>query len=322
MHLTEPTLAGILAPVRAEMDALEVALDDGVTGIGEPLSAVLHRSLKGGKRLRPAVVILVGHLYRVPAEPFIKLGAAAEMIHTATLMHDDLVDGAAYRRGRETRHEIWPASATVLAGDFLLGLAVSMISSLGKPRVLEIMSDAFATMSGGEIQEIFQEKYGREAYYDVIEAKTASFFSGCARAAGVLANAPPPQVKGLGEYGRQLGLAFQIMDDVIDYAPWCGTGKPSGKDLEQGLLTLPAILYLENGGDRSILSAAITSKDTGALEEGLEAIRRSGAWRESLKMAAQHAERARAALGGLPDCEARRTLRSLADYVAGQLEAD
>ncbi len=303
------------------MDALEIALDDGVTGIGEPLSAVLHRSLKGGKRLRPAIIILVGGLYQMPAEPFIKLGAAAEMIHTATLIHDDLVDGAAYRRGRETRHEIWPASATVLAGDFLLGLAVSMISSLGKPRVLEIMSDAFATMSGGEIQEIFQEEASREAYYNVIEAKTASYFSGCACAAGVLADAPRPQLEGLGEYGRELGLAFQIVDDIIDYAPLCGMGKPSGKDLEQGLLTLPAILYLEKGGDRSVLSSAIAGNDPRALEEGLQAIRRSGVLEESTRIAAQHAERARAALGRLPDGEARRALGSLADYIAGQLEA-
>ena len=320
-RLSELSLSTILGPIRAELDDLECALSDALAGIGDPISAVLHRSLQGGKRLRPAVVLLVGRLYDSPVSRLIRLGAAAEMIHTATLIHDDLIDGSTYRRGRETRHEIWPASATVLAGDFLLGRAVSLISSLGEPRVLEIMSEAFATMSAGEIREIFHEDVGRKAYYRTINAKTASYFRACSSAAAVLAGARGEELVKLGKYGEELGLAFQIIDDVVDYLPWYAAGKASGKDLEQGLLTLPAILYLEGGGDRSSISAAIASKDPVALEEVMQAIRSSSAIGESIAIARRHAEVAKEALEGLPDCQALDSLRYLVDHVVRDVKS-
>jgi geranylgeranyl pyrophosphate synthase len=310
----------LLEPIRPEIEQVEDLLDDMLARIEEPLSSMLRHALRGGKRVRPAMVILTGRMFASLLAPFHSLAAAVDMLHTATLIHDDLVDGSALRRGRETLHMVWPAGATVLAGDYLLGQATSLIAALEHPRVLKVFAEILCTMCSGEIKRVLvtRGKHGRrEDYYGSIEAKTASFFAASMEMAGILAGGEERQVAALRRFGRELGLAFQIVDDVLDLiGDEALLGKPAGSDLRQGLITLPILCYLERTEDGSPVKAVLSGqRDTEHVRAAIEAICSSGAIEASLAEARAHARRSQKTLATLPDSTSRQMLCSLAEYV-------
>lgn len=309
----------MLEPIRPQMERVEQLLRETPAEVEEPLRSMLRRALSGGKRLRPALVVLVGRMFASPTAPFHSLAAAVEMLHTATLIHDDLVDEAPLRRGRKTLHTVWPAGATVLAGDYLLARAASLIAELDCPRILRVFAETLCTMCAGEIRQTFATtgRPCREDYYRSIEAKTASLCAAATEMAGVLARAGEPQINALRRFGRELGIAFQIVDDVLDFiGDEARLGKPAGSDLRQGLITLPILCYLERAEDDTPVRAVLSGqRDEEHVRAAMEAVRSSGAIEASLAEARIHARRSQEALATLPDNAPRQMLCSLAEYV-------
>ena len=313
-------LTPLLEPLCPQLEQVKWLLHGRLAQVEEPLNSMLHCLLDGGKQLRPALVILIGQMFAAPPAPFHSLAAALEMLHTATLIHDDLVDGEASRRGRETLHTRWPVAAAVLAGDFLLGQATSLIAGLEQPRVLRVFGDILCTMCAGEIRQMLATQGNhtrREAYYRSIEAKTASLFAALTEMAGLLAGAGEVQIAALRRFGREFGLAFQIVDDVLDVVgDEARLGKPAGSDLRQGLITLPVLCYLERVKDNGPVQAVLSGqRDEESVQAAIEALRASGAIEDSLAEAQAHVRRSQEALAALPDNGSRRTLCALADYV-------
>ncbi len=313
-------LSSLLEPIQPELKCVESLLDEILAKLKEPLDSMLRCVLVGGKQVRPALVIIIGQMFAGPAVAFHKLAAAVQILHTATLIHDDLVDEAPLRRGRETLHTMWPAAATVLAGDYLLGQATSLIAELKHPRIFKVFGDILCIMCAGEIERmvVTDETSGpREDYYRNIEAKTASLFAASAEMASVLAGATERQTTALYRFGRELGLAFQMVDDVLDIVgDEAGMGKPAGSDLRQGLLTLPVLYYLEKAEDHTPIEVVLTGqRDKDAVRKAMEAIRSSGAIEASLAEARVHAKRSQEALATLPDSASREMLHALAEFV-------
>ncbi|MFH1927973.1 MAG: polyprenyl synthetase family protein [Chloroflexota bacterium] len=315
LQLTPP-----LEPIRPEMERVEGLLHETLARVEEPLQSMLRPLTDGGKRCRPALVILGGRMFAPFGSPFRILAAAVEMLHTATLIHDDLVDKADLRRGQKTLHTIWPVGATVLAGDYLLARSVSMIAGLEDCRLVKIFAETLCTLCAGEIREmcVTEGKHrSREEYYISVEAKTASLFAAAMEMAGILAGAEEGHVATLGRYGRELGMAFQIVDDVLDFTgDEEKLGKPAGSDLRQGLVTLPTLCYLEKATDDVAVNAVLSGQwDEEHMRAAIEAVCSSGAIEASLAEARAHAMRAQEALAGLPDNASRGMLYSLAEFV-------
>jgi geranylgeranyl pyrophosphate synthase len=308
-----------LKSIKHDIDSVEIIINGVLCQMEKPVRSMLKASLKGGKRLRPAVVILSSRLFKIPKRKMHLLAAAVEVLHSATLIHDDLVDNAALRRGRKTIHTVWPTGATVLAGDYLLAQSVSLVSQLDNPRVLKILAKTLYTMSAGEIDYHYtrKDKKRREVYFKSIIAKTASLFAGAMEMVGVLASAGKRTVTKLRYFGHEVGIAYQIVDDILDItSDEESLGKPVGSDLEQGIITLPVICYLERSGNekgiRKILSGKVTSKDINTV---IRRIRESGAIDDALDEASAHVRKSKAALSCFPAGSARKTLYSLVDYI-------
>jgi geranylgeranyl pyrophosphate synthase len=310
----------LLEPIRPDLEQVMRLLHETLARVEEPLGSELRASIEGGKYIRPALVILVGQLFSAKAAPFHKLAAAVEVLHTATLIHDDLVDGAALRRGRKTLHTSWPTGVTVLVGDALLAQTAALVAELGHPRILGVFADALRAMSTGEIEQLLtagKAQPSREGYYRRIEAKTAVLCAAATEMAGILAQAREAQVAALRRFGWELGVAFQIVDDVLDFiGDEAQLGKPAGSDLRQGLVTLPVICHLEQaGGDAAVEVVLAGQKDQARVQAAIGAIRTSGAVEAALEEAHAHAQQAREALVGVPDSDARQMLLALTDYV-------
>ena len=312
-------LIPLLDPIRPQMEQVERLLHETLAEVEEPLSSRLRHSLDGGKRLRPALVILTGQVFVSSTAPFYSLAAAVDMLHTATLIHDDLLDEAPLRRGRKTLHTTWPPAATVLAGDYLLGRATSLIAELGHPRILKVFGETLCTLCAGEIRRMITAKgeHNREDYYRSIEDKTASLFAAATEMAGILAGAGDLQIAALGRFGREFGMAFQIVDDVLDFiGDEAQLGKPAGNDFCHGLITLPVLCYLERAEDDGPVHAVLSGQqDEEHVRAAIEAICSSGAIEAALTEARARARRSQEALAILPDNAWRQMLCSLAEYV-------
>ena len=304
--------------IRPHMERVEELLHERVHRAEEPLSSGIERLLGRGKRFRPALVILTGQVFASPMGPFYGLAAAVEMLHTATLIHDDLVDKSSLRRGQETLHAVWPAKATVLAGDYLLAESASMVAELDRPRVLRSFAQALCTMCAGEIKQMLVTRgklKSREAYYRSIEAKTASLCATATEMAGILTGTGETHIAALRRYGRELGMAFQIVDDVLDFVgDERRLGKPTGGDLCQGLVTLPILCYQERVEDTRPVDAVLSGqRDAAHMQAAIDAVRSSGAIEAALDEAHAYARRSQEALQILPDGSPRRTLSLLAE---------
>lgn len=313
-------LVPLLEPIREDLARVDGVLHQTVAEAGEPLSSRLLALLSPGKRLRPALVILVGQVFGAVGSPFHCLAAAVEMLHCATLIHDDVVDDSPVRRGQHTLHTLWPAGATVLAGDFLLARSVALVAELGRPRIVRVLAQSLCTISRGEIRRLLMtDDTGnqRQQYDSTIEAKTASLFGAIAEMAGILAGAEETQISALHRFGHELGMAFQIVDDVLDLTgDESRLGKPVGGDLRQGLVTLPVIYYLEQVEANTVVRAVLSGqRDEEHVQAAIEAVRSSAAIEASFSEARAHIRSSQEALSLLPASAARETLSALCDYV-------
>ena len=285
------------------------------------LQAVLEYLLSsGGKRIRPVVTLLAGGMLDADDESILNLAAAVELLHTATLVHDDLIDGARLRRGIPTLNTRWSAAATVLAGDYIFAQAAGRAASIEKTELMKIFSETLATIVGGEITQLFDSrgKASRDDYYKRIYAKTASLFRASTLCAALVSPTTATVADQMEAFGYEIGMAFQIVDDILDFTGKQTTvGKPVASDLRMGLVTLPAIYYYEAHPEDKEMAAVLEGHydDAAQMDSLVSAIRKSGAIEQSMDEARQFVERGIAAIADLPDNEEHRALEELAYYI-------
>ena len=283
-------------------------------------AALEHLLSSGGKRVRPAVALLTGGMLGADHERLITLSAAIELLHTATLVHDDLIDGALLRRGLPTLNSSWSPAATVLTGDFIFARAAKLAAETDSVEVMRLFAETLATIVNGEITQMFATdgKSCREEYFERIYAKTASMFELATTAAAVLSPKGDAFYEDVRSYGNEIGIAFQIVDDILDFTGETATvGKPVASDLRHGIITLPTILYFEQNPedpDVKFLSGG-NHFDDRRVDRLAAAIRESGAIDVALEEARQYVDRALHALRGLPATPERQALEDLAYYI-------
>jgi geranylgeranyl pyrophosphate synthase len=313
--------ADIFAPIQADLQAVEVKMREAALANQHPAltSALEHLLASGGKRVRPAVALLSARLFDAEPARAVALAAAIEMLHTATLVHDDLIDGSLLRRGLPTLNAQWTPGATVLTGDFLFARAAALASETGSVRVMNVFARTLMIIVNGEINQMFvgRGQASREGYFQRIYAKTASLFSIAAEAATVLGQADEHTVSAMRHFGREVGMAFQIVDDILDFTgDEARLGKPVGSDLRQGLFTLPVLYYLDKHPDDRDVAALLNGQSGEAerVDRVVRAVRDSGAIGQARDEANAHIARAQASLATMPANEYRRALSELADY--------
>ncbi|MDW4550578.1 polyprenyl synthetase family protein [Defluviimonas sp. D31] len=286
-----------------------------------------HLVEAGGKRLRPMLTIAAARLCGYDGDHHIRLAATVEFIHTATLLHDDVVDESAQRRGRPTANLLWDNKSSVLVGDYLFSRSFQLMVETGSLRVLDILSNASATIAEGEVLQLSaaQDLRTDEAIYmKVIRGKTAALFSAATEVGGVIAGAPEEQVRALFTYGDALGIAFQIVDDLLDYGGSTATiGKNVGDDFRERKLTLPVIKAVAKATpeEREFWKRVIEKGDQreGDLDRAMALLTGHGAMDETRAEALCWARTAKAALAVLPDHPLRAMLSDLADYVVARV---
>lgn len=281
----------------------------------------------GGKRLRPMLTLAAADMCGYQGAYDIHLAATVEFIHTATLLHDDVVDESAQRRGRPTANLLWDNKSSVLVGDYLFARSFQLMVETGSLRVLDILSNASATIAEGEVLQLSAARDLRtdEAIYlQVVRGKTAALFSAAMEVGGVISEVGETQIKALFEYGDALGIAFQIVDDLLDYqGDTKATGKNIGDDFRERKLTLPVIkaVSLADAQERVFWSRTIEKGDQrdGDLEEAMRLLSKHGALNATRDDALAWAVKAKAALELLPDHPVRAMLANLSDYVVARI---
>src|SRR5687767_5538251 len=281
-----------------------------------------HLIAGGGKRMRPMLTLASARLLDYSGMRHHKLAAAVEFIHTATLLHDDVVDGSGLRRGRRTANIIWGNPASVLVGDFLFARAFELMVEDGSLKVLRILSRASSVIAEGEVNQLTvqrQVETSEDRYLDIITAKTAALFASACRIAGVVAEREPEVEEMLDAYGRNLGVAFQLVDDAIDYASDAATmGKGVGDDFRDGKVTLPVILAYARGEeeDRAFWRQAIAGGSSAEpdLAHATRLLRKTGALDDTLERARHYGQRAIDALGPFPAGRAKAALTEAVEF--------
>lgn len=312
-----PSLDPIMALVASGMNSVNsVILDRMQSRI--PLIPELagHLIAGGGKRMRPMLTLACAELLQYPGTRHHKLAAAVEFIHTATLLHDDVVDGSGMRRGRRTANIIWGNSASVLVGDFLFSRSFELMVEDGSLKVLKILSNASAVIAEGEVSQLTAQRRietDESHYLDIIGAKTAALFAAACRISAVVAERDEAQEMALDAYGRNLGIAFQLVDDAIDYDSDGATmGKDAGDDFRDGKVTLPVILAYARGDadDRAFWKAAIAGHKTSDddLAHATRLLRETGAIADTMARARHYGQRAIDALGPFANGQAKAAL--------------
>lgn len=299
--------AAVLSLIADDMAGVDLViarrLDTGVPLVRQVSKYIISA---GGKRLRPALLLLMAGALGYRGEQRFNLAAVVEFIHTATLLHDDVVDESTLRRGRPTANESFGNPASVLVGDFLYSRAFQMMLEANDVRVMQILAEATNVIAEGEVLQLMNmhdASLDEEAYLRVIRSKTAKLFEASTRLAAVLAKASPEVEEACAAYGQALGTAFQVVDDVLDYAGDASeTGKNVGDDLREGKTTLPLILAMQRGTpeQRDLIRAAIEAGDTAQLPQIVAIVRETGALEATHAAAAAEAQRAMDALRGFP----------------------
>jgi geranylgeranyl pyrophosphate synthase len=277
----------------------------------------------GGKGIRPALTLLSGKFYHYDLKYLMPMAGSVELMHTATLIHDDAIDKSVSRRGRATIYKLWGEEPAVLLGDYLFAKAGEFVADTHNPRVIKLFSQTLATISSGELNQFFSAynlKQTREQYFKKISGKTASLFSLATESGAILSEAPEKSVRTLGDYGHHLGIAFQIVDDILDFI---GTeeelGKPVGSDLTQGTLTLPAMLLLERYPEDNPVKRRFENRDDpDNIKQAIEMIRNSPIVDECYIVASEYSARACQDLNELPENSSREALFQLAKYVVAR----
>jgi len=271
----------------------------------------------GGKRLRPALVVLAGNLFKAKPEHIHELAAVIEFIHTATLLHDDVVDESSLRRGRKTANAEFGNAASVLVGDFLYSRSFQMMVSVGSQRVMEVLADATNVIAEGEVLQllnIHDPDTDEEKYLRVVRYKTAKLFQAAAQVGAILGNASPRDERALADYGTHLGTAFQLVDDILDYSgDQQETGKNIGDDLAEGKPTLPLIYAMRAGNatQRDAVRRAIEEGGLAELDAVVQAVKDTGALDYARRAAQAEADAAVNAISHLPDSVYRAALLEL-----------
>lgn len=302
-------------------DTLELVARADFAPLAEMLQHVLQRS---GKRLRPAIALLAGGFGRYDPEKQIPLATSIELLHTATLVHDDVIDAAATRRGRPTANSTYDNAASVMLGDYMFACAAELVARTGHVEVIRIFAATLMTMAKGELNQdisAYNPATGNlRDYYQRIFGKTASLFATAGQSGALMAASAAATVDALHTYGRNLGMAFQIVDDILDFTGDAAQlGKPVGGDLLAGTLTLPAILVIEDDPEgnpvRRLFAAESPDAQRHALQEVLERIERAHVLDRSMAVALQWRDGALQALAALPPNDHRQALEAIAGFV-------
>lgn len=314
------TLKQLLAADMAAVDqVIRVRLHSEVPLINQVGEYIIN---SGGKRLRPALVVLSAEVFNYQGERHRDLAAVVEFIHTATLLHDDVVDESDLRRGRATASALFGNSASVLVGDFLYSRAFQMMVEVGEMRVMQTLAEATNTIAEGEVLQLLNCRNADvdiENYMRVIHCKTAKLFEAAMRLGAILARASAMDEESAAGYGMHLGTAFQLLDDVLDYSgKEQQTGKHLGDDLAEGKPTLPLIYAMQHGSreQASVVRNAIEQGDMGKFGEVLQIIHATGALDFTRRQALRETELACAALAALPDSKHKRCLLELAQFAS------
>jgi len=319
-----PDLLRLFEPIRADLEKVEREFGrhlqsqvDLIPRIGKYIQT------SGGKRVRPAVLLMAARLCGYQGERAVLYASVVEFIHTATLIHDDIIDDSQMRRGRVAVHSQWGNDITVLLGDFLYIKSMSLALTQDSLEMIRLLCDVTLRMIEGELYQLTKNgdvAITEDEHFDIIRRKTAYLFSGSAQIGGMLGNATPEEVRALREYGFNLGIAFQLMDDLLDFTgDAAALGKPVGGDLREGKLTLAVIRLMEVGDTRArALVADMVRERTVTIEKWAELCGLLESY-EALDFASrranEYAEAAREYLGGFPPGPERDALTALADYV-------
>jgi len=317
------------AYLSADMTAVNDLIRDRMASEHAPRipEVTAHLVEAGGKRLRPMLTLAAARLCGYDGPYHVHLAATVEFIHTATLLHDDVVDESAQRRGRPTANLLWDNKSSVLVGDYLFARSFQLMTETNNMRVLAILANASATIAEGEVLQLTAAQNlatDEGIYLQVVRGKTAALFSAATQVGGVIAAAPDAQVQALFDYGDALGIAFQIVDDLLDYqGDPNATGKNIGDDFRERKLTLPVIKTIAKGdaAERAFWTRTIEKgkQEDGDLEHALSLLNAHGTLDETKAEALAWAEQAKAALNTLPDHELTQMLRDLADYVVARI---
>ncbi len=303
-------LAAVDRRIRERLHS-QVALVDRVT---------TYIIASGGKRLRPLLVLLTARAAGYRGDRHVDAAALIEFIHTATLLHDDVVDGSSMRRGQDTANEVWGNETSVLVGDFLYSRAFQMMAEMGSLPIMRIMADATNTIAEGEVLQLLNAhdpETSEQRYLDVIYRKTARLFEVGAELAAILAEVDDAQRHAFAQYGRHVGTAFQLIDDVLDYR---GSpeerGKNLGDDLAEGKPTLPLIHALQKGNEeqRKLIRLVIEQGGLAELARITDAVEATGGLEYTERLARSESQAALTALNGVPDSDYARAMRALAAF--------
>jgi geranylgeranyl pyrophosphate synthase len=313
--------ATFTAPIEDRLGLVEERMRAQSDGHHSAVGAALHHLLSsGGKRIRVITTLLTGKMLGGDADKLVTLAAAIESLHTATLVHDDLIDGAVIRRGIPTLNAQWSPAATVLTGDFIFSKAAKLAAETGSVEVMKIFAETLSIIVNGEIAQLFSSKWvaNRDDYYRRIYAKTASLFETSTTTAAILSNADNQIISFIKQFGYDIGMAFQMVDDILDFTSEQVTmGKPVASDLRQGIITLPVLYYLESHLQdvemKSILENNFCDED--CLGRLLVSIRQSGAIDSAFSEAKQYVKIGLDQLLKLPDNSERQALEELASYI-------
>ena len=323
LPVKEPSLAPILSLTATAMNAVNAIILDRMQSEIPLIPALAgHLIAGGGKRMRPMLTLAGADLVGYQGTRHHKLAAAVEFIHTATLLHDDVVDGSGLRRGKRTANIIWGNPASVLVGDFLFSRAFELMVEDGSLKVLRILSHASAVIAEGEVEQLTAQRRietDEDQYLQIISAKTAALFAAACRVSPVVAEASEEAELALECFGRNLGIAFQLSDDVIDYASDSETmGKGVGDDFRDGKMTLPVILAYARGSedDRAFWRSAISGERVADVDlaHAIALLRDTGALAETIERARQYGRRAIDSLAIFPASKAKASLTEAAEF--------
>jgi len=315
-----PRMLSFLEVVKPDLEAVNRLIIAELGSEVQLIEEIGHYLINaGGKRLRPVVALLAARCCGEPGDRHIALAAIIELIHTATLLHDDVVDTSEQRRGRATANHEYGNAASILVGDFLYSRAFQLLVRIGDMQVMRVMADTTNTISEGEVQQLLNAgnpDLDAAAYHQVIRKKTAVLFQAAAETGALLGAATAPQTAALRSYGLHLGIAYQLIDDVLDYrGDATQLGKNLGDDLAEGKMTLPLIRALQTApaADAQQIRTAITARG-GDLTAIAAIVTATGALDFTAALARDHARQALAALAVLPDTAARTALHELAEF--------
>jgi geranylgeranyl pyrophosphate synthase len=314
-------VASIYAPIQEELTQVEETLQALKRVDFAELSEMLdHVLASGGKMIRPSIALLAGRFSNNHQELLVPLAASIELLHTATLVHDDVIDRASTRRGRPTVNSLFDNSASVMLGDYMFAHAADLAARTGNLEAMRLFSRTLLAMARGELEQdmtAYDYSQTTRQYFQRIASKTASLFAAAAEGGAIVSGAPDAWRSALRDYGESVGMAFQIVDDILDFSgDEAEMGKPVGCDLLQGTLTLPSLLLMDRQPrDNPVRRFFQHRRSPRYLGEAVEMVLNSGIVDECYRVAGDFRDRARAALEALPASAARDSLAEIADYV-------